>query len=555
MAGYLIGGRLLSGLITIRQVIPRSASIELTLNAAEKIDVGLSLPLVDPATGVVLDVPNQLLPGRDFIGWVENGVVLAAGQIQGDPFTFPGASSIKATGLGDYFDRRYVLPVLGADELPRDVTSAWSGLSLRTIAKRLVQQAMSHPSSGLPVDLEADVAGSHEREYPGSDGMTVWQALENLTNVEGGPDITFRPKLSEDRRHVRWDMLTGSPQLTQGGADHYWDVSAPGPHAAVDSLVRDGRDLASRSFLTGVTLRNMLPNPIALEGLDGYKTGTNATNLRLAGGSPRYGGAYFNWDSVASGSAFLDSERGHRVEPGQTFTFSAHLRNPSGRPMRLMLRFRNAEGDGIMSSYSTAWSDSSWVRRSHTATAPAGAADVTAYIEGQASAAGQSFLAYALMLHESAEALPFAVDELQIQARAENVALLEAGFPLMESWENRSSVLRESTLRAYADESVVRYSAHTETFTLRVKRDQNPKLGTYWPGDWAKVRIGKNPRIPAGTYRVRIVRIAFQAEGDVTIECAPERVAGGYPVPSSKRSWLTDKLRALTARADEQNRG
>ncbi|MES2866285.1 MAG: hypothetical protein V4703_05945, partial [Actinomycetota bacterium] len=141
------------------------------------------------------------------------------------------------------------------------------------------------------------------------------------------------------------------------------------------------------------------------------------------------------------------------------------------------------------------------------------------------------------------------------RARADNPALTDAGFPLMESWESRSSVLRLNTLQAYADESVVRYSAHTETFTLRVKRDQNPKLGTYWPGDWARIRIGKNPRIPSDTYRVRIIRVSFQAEGDVTIECAPERVAGGYPVPASNRAWMRDQLRALSARVDEQGRG
>lgn len=402
MAGYLIGGRFLSGEILVRRVVPANVSVELTLNAADAINADVRLPLVDPATGVALDLPNVLLPQRDFVGWVENGAVLAAGQIQGDPFAFPRSSSIVGKGAWEYFEKRVVLPVLDPLELPSDVTSEWTDLSLRTIVKRLVQQACSWPSANLPIDYEADIAGSNVRTYPGADLTWVGQALQNLTEVEDGPDIAFRPKLSVDRRYVRWDLLTGDPDLTQAGADHYWDLSAPGPYAALEALDRDGRDLATHAWGIGAT------------------------------------------DEVT---------------------------------------------------------------------------------------------------------------EERIEAKASSSALTAAGFPMMETVENRSSVILEGTLQSYVDEAVVRYSAMTETFRFRAKRNQRPVLGSYWPGDWAKLKIGPNPRIPAGTYRVRIVRISFAAEGDVSIECAPERVAGGYPVPSSDRAWLPDQLRRLQAHIDESNRG
>jgi hypothetical protein len=401
VAGFLVGGRFLSGEITLRKLVPLSCGVELTLNAPESIRAQLQLPYVDPATDVDLDIPNQLLPKRDFMGWVENGVLLAAGQVQGDPFTFPYSSTVTAAGAWDYFASRRVLPVLTAEQLPSDVTSEWSGVSLRTMPKRLVQQACSWPSAGLPIDYEPDFPGDATREYPGVDLTQVDEALTNLTEVENGPDITFRPKL-DGPRHIRWDLLTGDPDLTQDGVDHYWDVSAPGPSAVIDSLDRDGRDLATHAWGIGAT----------------------------------------------------DDETQARLE-----------------------------------------------------------------------------------------------------AKASSTVLTDAGFPMMEIVENRNSVIRKETLQAYVDESVVRYSAFTETFTLKVKRDQDPKLGTYWPGDWALIKIKKTARIPAGRYRVRIIRIAFDAEGDVTLQCSPERVAGGYPVPSSDRAWLADQLRRLQGRIDETNRG
>lgn len=399
MAGYLIGGRFLTGEITQRRIIPKGCTVELTLNAAETIKATVR-PLFDPITGNSIDLANELVPMRDFIGWVEGDVLMAAGQIDSDPFAFPTETSLNAGGMWDYFDRRYVLPVLGVDELPSDVTTTVSGMSLRTIAKWLVQQAQSWPYANVPIDFEPPITGTEEREYPGGSYVTVGEALRDLTEVEGGPEITFRPKLTDSGTHVHWDLLTGTPQLNQGGADHYWDLSAPAPFAAPTNLDRDGRDLAT---------------------------------------------------------------------------------------------------------------------------------DV--YTVGGGSGAGK------------------------LEAKAANRALNLAGFPMMETVEQRNSVTEPDELQAYANESAVRYSAHTETFQLRVKRDQDPVLGTYWPGDWATIQIGKNVRMPAGRYRVRIIRISFAETGDVTLDCAPERVVGGYPVPSSNRQWLTDRLKQLQKQITDLNRG
>lgn len=405
MATYLIGGRLVAGgglqagQITLRRILTSSLSTELVLNDAETIDAKVKLPLRDPVTGVKIDLPQQLVPGRDFIGVMQDDLLLAAGPLWGDPFAFPYTSRLTGAGLWSYFDHRYVLPVFSAGQLPRDLTSRWTGLSLRTIAKRLVQQAISHPSAGLPIDFEPDLAGGHEREYPGSDGTTVGDALRRLTEVEGGPDIAFRPYITEDRRFVRWSMVTGDPELTQPGADWYWDVSAPSPHASMPALDRDGRQLHSRRFQTGAT-----------------------------------------------------------------------------------------------------------------------------------------------------------VDDVQIEAVATSDLLTGAGFPLLEAWENRSTVLRAETLQAYADEGVLRGSAHIENRTLEAKRHAHPALGTYQVGDYARIRSAPSARGPEQTVRERIVRISFGADGDVSVDLAPQRVVSGYPIPSSNKRWLNDQLRGIARRLSE-NKG
>jgi hypothetical protein len=219
--------------------------------------------------------------------------------------------------------------------------------------------------------------------------------------VQGGPEIAFRPRFA-DARHVRWNLVTGTPELSQAGEPHYWDLSAPGPSATLDGFDRDGRELTTDYYLNGAT---------------------NETT------------------------------------------------------------------------------------------------------------------------------------GLQLQARATSSLLTAAGFPRMDAVENRNSVLLASTLQAYADEGVLRGAKHIETFQVSVRPNNVPRLGSYRPGDCAKIRIGKNPRMPPGTRTVRIVRVSFAATGDVTLGCASERVGAGYPVPSSNKSWLGDQMRSIAGRIDETNRG
>lgn len=562
MGTVIIGGRLVAGggldagEITVRAVPASDVDVDLPLNDDGTIDISVNLPMVDPVTKSRVDLTQILIPGRDFLGVVVDDVIMEAGPVWDDPFDFPHRSRIVANGLWSYFDHRFVLPVLTSSQLPRDVTSKWTGLSLRTIAKRAVQQACAHPNSALPIDYEADITGTHEREVLGSDMKPVGEFLRDLTEVENGPDITFRPKWGSDRKHVRWDLLTGNRELKQAGDDHYWDVSVPDAHATVVSLERDGGELSSRDFQIGATIRNLWANASFENDLDGVAAGTNANTLVHGTLTPFHGRRYAGWSAVAAGRAFLSSTRTVAVEPGEDITLSAYVRSQVTGATGVMIRFINASGATIVDVYGATVTGSSagWVRPFVTATIPAGTATCNVHIFGTATAGGQTFAADAVMLTNGAELYPFAVEDIQLEARSTDTSLLTAGFPLLESSTSRTSVVREPTLQAYANESAVRSSGHMETWQIEARRGKHPKLGTYWPGDYAKVRIGKNARVDAGTYRVRIVGIQFGKTGDVSIQCAPERIVSGYPIPSSSRTWFRDKLRALNAAIAETTR-
>lgn len=98
----------------------------------------------------------------------------------------------------------------------------WSakGLSLGTIAKRIVQTAISNPGGNLNMTFDDDEvtggvngndANYHERNYPPYDvaNNDAASLITNISNTENGPDIDFRPYLTEDGQHVALHMLFG----------------------------------------------------------------------------------------------------------------------------------------------------------------------------------------------------------------------------------------------------------------------------------------------------------------------------------------------------------
>ena len=98
------------------------------------------------------------------------------------------------------------------------------------------------------------------------------------------------------------------------------------------------------------------------------------------------------------------------------------------------------------------------------------------------------------------------------------------GYPLLEVDETRSSVSDYTTLGAHT-RALLRSSARPyQTWTMVIRANVTPLLGTYRVGDWARVHVGDNhPYIPAreGYYRTRIMDISDAPNGNVHITLAP----------------------------------
>lgn len=249
--GRLIAGDLRTGLILVKN-IPSEPSASVVLNQAGTITAKLTLPLIDPDTGVKIDLRNLIGPTKSFIAYEDQGRVINAGPLWSEVWDRDNATlTWSAAGLRSYWQHRFVLPALAGGETPSGNDTALGPLSLRTIAKRLIQQAQTVTGGSVPVDLESDVAGSAERNYLGSDLGVLDERLAQLTGVIGGPDIMFNPYITEEGTHVRWAMQTGNPMITQAGPDHRWDTTVPSPSVQGTKITRSGAGIITEQFVSG----------------------------------------------------------------------------------------------------------------------------------------------------------------------------------------------------------------------------------------------------------------------------------------------------------------
>jgi hypothetical protein len=152
------------------------------------------------------------------------------------------------------------------------------GLHLRTIAKRLVQQAQTWTAGSVPVVFEDDFPGDAQRTYLGHELHVVEEKLKQLSEVIGGPDIMFNPRYtSSARTHIEWLMETGNPELTNVGAPHKWDASGlPNPAIRGASVTRDASVLTTDNYQTGSVPdgdeANPDPYPLMAKSVDTFLT-------------------------------------------------------------------------------------------------------------------------------------------------------------------------------------------------------------------------------------------------------------------------------------------
>ncbi|PKW15917.1 hypothetical protein [Saccharopolyspora spinosa] len=135
--------------------------------------------------------------------------------------------SVSGTGIQGLFARRVLRNPLGHTAIVDPSEDLMiSDKTLRGIAREIVAANLAQPGYGLPLDLPAPEHGDATRNYFAYDLATVWDRLDELTKVQGGPELDFFPYLVPGENKVRWQLLIGAPLLGDQNSAAVWDSGA-----------------------------------------------------------------------------------------------------------------------------------------------------------------------------------------------------------------------------------------------------------------------------------------------------------------------------------------
>lgn len=269
MTRFIIGD-LLSGR-RILDLPVTAGTWEDRLDTAETITATVDLNDPDVQS---LDLFSSATPCKSFLAVVEQETVVAAGPIWTRSYDAPTRTlELGAKGMASYFDHRLIIPLLaasiGTDQWtvpdPTDATktipnpllsSAYTGLWLGTIAKKLVQQAQLWTGGNVPIVFQADESSAdaaHQRTYLGADFKPVGEAITDLMNVEGGPETNFAGRFTSDLLGLEWLMQVGTvaQPLLFSQTKVLWDVSVPESPVSGLKIDEDGSRMGSWAWLTG----------------------------------------------------------------------------------------------------------------------------------------------------------------------------------------------------------------------------------------------------------------------------------------------------------------
>jgi hypothetical protein len=186
---------------------------------------------------LALDLPAASEPNKTILSArTDDDVFLAWGIIgDGDRVWDEDARELTLSASGvsaaGYFGRTIIAPAsaltaplitLDAEGYPvvnPALDTNLSGWSLGTIGKKLVAQRLAFPGAPTIFDLPADQAGTHERSYLFSGLKSIGKALDDLTNVENGPDFAFDAYRDTDGISLRAVMRHGSEAEPRIGTD------------------------------------------------------------------------------------------------------------------------------------------------------------------------------------------------------------------------------------------------------------------------------------------------------------------------------------------------
>lgn len=246
--------------VTSGQIGPRinfeSVSWSMELNGVESI----SMKLRKADLPVGLNLNYWLSPWWAGVVLFYNGTPIVAGPILSRPNESFDIVSLNCGGIRSILSKRLVTKEFTDDwsGLNKSIVS-FSGLSLGTIAKRVVTQAMTKKAGALPIsfalpDETVKNDANHERNYRGFNlqNINAHDVLTKLSNVIDGPDIMFKPRLLRDNL-LTFEMWTGTekqPRIYQKQTP-VWDTTPTKGYVSEMSTVTTGSYQTYRTYSTG----------------------------------------------------------------------------------------------------------------------------------------------------------------------------------------------------------------------------------------------------------------------------------------------------------------
>lgn len=179
-------------------------------------------------------------------------VIVQAGPVRTYQWDDPSRTlSVSGSGIQGLFDSRVLRNPSGTASAIAggDNTLTLTNLSLGGVASAIVSANLSQSGYGLPINIPTPASGTDSQTYNGYDLASVWTRLNDLSQMDQGPELDFRPYFVTGANGIRWDMLIGSPTLGDPNSSAVWDYG--GALSQVDIDTNGSASPASRVYVQG----------------------------------------------------------------------------------------------------------------------------------------------------------------------------------------------------------------------------------------------------------------------------------------------------------------
>lgn len=196
---------------------------------------------------------------------------IMAGPITAPPEEYDMSLSFVVGGIRSVLKHRYFglqdesysngLDSGGLASATKKSKVTFSKTSYGYMAQRIVQAATSKLGGDLPIRYVSGPektlsSGGHTKSYDGHDigNNEVDKLLYNLSELDRGPDIMFRPEwTNSSRQYIRWAMYCGSEVSPAIPQTYTMVIDSTVPRGIVSelSLNTSGDHYATRAWVTG----------------------------------------------------------------------------------------------------------------------------------------------------------------------------------------------------------------------------------------------------------------------------------------------------------------